>query len=389
MSLSLSTYIIYHPPFIHPNQLLFNEILIRHESCPEVVLRVRELRNKTEPLRCEPAIEPSIVSSIMKGRLVLFLVLYYILTSVRWSFAQRGKKSTISPNVAATLFLIADCEFYYSEQPPVSLSCDPYEQRELKMECTVHGPVRAEFDLVWFSAVLGPGGADDTVGLQEILGDNPPVSMMQNSSNVTIRFQFNQVGAVKSIRSRLELQLNREVSAYDTAFWCSVLARPINATDDGGTGSIANNFPRALPSEVFILRVADVYTDLPVCGSTPQSVERQKCATVISPLLQPAATPSHTSLTTQTQHYSVMFATSSYGPSVVPSSSGIVMPTTVPSEPPLEDLNEGHTGLNAIVFPILGVLTGAFFTLSLVACLYLWCHYRQKKSETPFILLNA
>ncbi|CAI8047751.1 hypothetical protein GBAR_LOCUS26419, partial [Geodia barretti] len=56
------------------------------------------------------------------------------------------------------------------------------------------------------------------------------------------------------------------------------------------------------------------------------------------------------------------------------------MPTTVPSEPPLEDLNEGHTGLNAIVFPILGVLTGAFFTLSLVACLYLWCHYRQKKN---------
>ena len=293
----------------------------------------------------------------------------------------------MSPSANTHCIPLSDCEFYYSEQPPVSLSCDPYEQRELKMECTVHGPVRAEFDLVWFSAVLGPGGAGDTVRLQEILGDNPPVSMMQNSSNVTIRFQFNQVGAVKSIRSRLELQLNREISAYDTAFWCSVLARPINATDDGGTGS---NSPRALPSEVFILRVAEVYTELPVCGSTPQSVERQKCATVISPSLeQPAATPSHTYLTTQTQDYSVMFATSSYGPSVVPSSSGIVMPTMVPSEPPLEDLNEGHTGLNAIVFPILGVLTGAFCTLSLVACLYLWCHYRQKKSETPFILLNA
>ena len=252
------------------------------------------------------------------------------------------------------------------------------------MECTVHGPLHADFDLVWFSVALGPGGTD-IVRLQEIVGGHDPSpSMMQNSSNVTIRSQLHQDGAVKRIRSRLELQLSREASTYDTAFWCSVLARP-NTTEDG----TPDPAPIPLPSEAFILRVADVYTDLPVCSSTPQSSERHKCA---SPFLPPAATtPSNASstiLTTPTQTFSIAHSTNSHKPSILPSSSQDMVPTVVPSNPPPEeDLNEGQNGLNAIVFPILGVLTGAFSTLSLVACLYLWCHNRQKKSESPLCRL--
>ena len=223
---------------------------------------------------------------------------------------------------------------------------------------------------------LGPGEGDEVCksssqNIYEPFG----VCDQHNSSDVTIRFQFNQDGAVKRIRSRLELQLNREDSASNTAFWCSVLAWPNSTTD------ASDKHPRALPSEAFVLRVADVYADLPICGGTPQSSEGEKCATAFSPLLQPATPSSNTSVTAHTQSVSTMIPAIS-SPVVILSS----LPTTsVLLDPPLEDLNEGQTGLNSIVFPMLGVVGGAICTLSLVACLYLRCHYHHKKNKNPFV----
>ena len=148
---------------------------------------------------------------------------------------------------------------------------------------------------------LGPGEGDEVCksssqNIYEPFG----VCDQHNSSDVTIRFQLNQDGAVKRIRSRLELQLNREDSASNTAFWCSVLAWP-NSTADA-----TDKPPRALPSEAFVLRVADVYADLPICGGTPQSSEGEKCATAFNPLLQPATPSSNTSVTAHTQSVSTM-----------------------------------------------------------------------------------
>ena len=245
------------------------------------------------------------------------------------------------------------------------------------MECTVHGPVHADFELVWFRVALGPGEGDDIVRLRDLVTEHDPAaSVMHNSSDVTIRFQLNQDGAVKRIRSRLELQLNREDSASNTAFWCSVLAWP-NSTADA-----TDKPPRALPSEAFVLRVADVYADLPICGGTPQSSEGEKCATVFRPLLQPATPSSNTSVTASIQSVSTMIPAISSRPVIAPSS----LPTTsVLLDPSLGDLNEGQTGLNSIVLPMLGVLGGAICALSLVACLYLRCHYHHKKSENPFV----
>ena len=266
-----------------------------------------------------------------------------------------------------------DCEFYYSEQPPAALDCDPWRQSELKMECTVRGPVHADFQLVWFSMELGPEAAGDPA---------PAASMMRNSSNATIRFQLHQDAEAKSIRSRLQLHLDRAVSAGDTAFWCSVLVQA-NSTDGRSSGS-----PRTLASEAFVLRAASVYADLPVCGGTPQSSETGKCASASGSLLQPASPPPPLppptpSATSATQALSAVLPTSPH--SAVSSSSQKLKPrTSVLADPPLEDLREGQAGLGAIMFPILGTLAGAIGTLSLLACLYLHCHYKHKKGEDHF-----
>ena len=258
----------------------------------------------------------------------------------------------------------AGCEFYFSEQPPDSLSCDPYQQRQLKIECTVHGPVLADFELVWF-----------TVRLEE--GSRGLAAMVHNSSDVSIRSQLHQDGAVKRIRSRLQLQLYGDPS--DTAFWCSVLARPGNDT----SGSEKARF---LPSEAFVLRVAEVYADLPVCSDTPSSSNRPKCATVSPSALQqptlqrPPPATTTTLSTPTTQAGSTAVPTSSQQPVALSSTQREVLPE--PSVlPPSENLQEGQAELGAILFPIMAALAGAFASLSLLTCLYLHCHYKHKKGE--------
>ena len=270
----------------------------------------------------------------------------------------------------------ADCPYYYSEQPPQTLTCDPYETRELRLECTAYGPASAEFHLAWLSgSTNGPLQGADGAEL-----------IRTSERHISILSQVQEQGDTRIIRSQLRIQLQRNASTAVRAFWCSVTV---------ATSSDSMEL-QTVPSEGFVLHDAARYSHLPGCGDRAQSSHREKCAlqlsvtsnTATSPVLSSThITPSSLSTKTPASPYptqspssgvvSLRHAQSTWQhpapSSQLPSPSTSVLPGTPP-------VMEERRGLGTIVFPILACFFGVVSMLCLVTCVYTQC-CRRRKSE--------
>lgn len=289
----------------------------------------------------------------------------------------QGKQTTrVCTCITCRRCVSSDCPYYYSEQPPQTLTCDPYATRELRLECTAYGPAGAEFHLVWLrhstsSPLQGADGAE----------------LIRSERHISILSQVQEQGDTRIIRSQLRIQLQRNASTAVRAFWCSVT---VATTSD----SMAL---QTLPSEGFLLRDAARYSHLPACGDRAQSSHQEKCALQLSVtsniVTPPVPSPTHmtpSSLSTKTP----------VSPYPTQSSSGVVSlhraqsiwqhpapssqlpsPSTsvLPGTPPVM---EERRGLGTIVFPILACFFGVLSMLCLVTCVYTQC-CRRRRSECP------
>ena len=244
------------------------------------------------------------------------------------------------------------------------------------MECTAHGPVGAEFEVSWFSS------RSDTPPSSLLAVPADDAVLMRNEANTSIRFQIREDETRKTIRSRLQILLQRDPPVIGgIAFWCSV-TQPPDAADGSSTVTL-------LPSMVFFLHAPETYQNLQSCGDTPQSFHGERCAATIS-APQPA-TPLSMSTTQSVQHSTAIETTplSSSAWQELPPSSQLPRPTaSVHSNPP--PLEEGSGSMHVIVIPILACVTGVIGTLCLTSCIYLQCYRRRKSSKLLItVLANA
>lgn len=234
------------------------------------------------------------------------------------------------------------------------------------MECTVHGPGDQDFELAWFrlhsDALQSPFVGDDSALLVEDDNDVSIQSQVREHGN----------GTKKTIRSQLRVRLDRDPSAGDVAFWCSVVTHA--AAADGGN-------PVTLPSDAFVLRIPEAYINLPNCGVVPQSSHKNKCGlfSINKPSPTTSATPETSPL-----HISATSQSTTTSWQTPPPSSQHPRPTNsvLPGHAaPDNNITEEDSRLNTIVYPLLACITGVVGTLFIISCIYLLCYYKQKKSE--------
>ena len=154
------------------------------------------------------------------------------------------------------------CQSEYLEQPPDELTCDPYINMELKLECTVSlldaGTLSGRLTVDWFHS------ASSLSNLQ-VSPDNPlAISRLDNvQENVTIREQVMSVRSGVRVRSRLEvLRLDeKDVGQY----WCGIRI---------------DSMEWMVLSDPVLLQGPQEYADLLPCSMTlAQSKRERKCAT--------------------------------------------------------------------------------------------------------------
>lgn len=265
---------------------------------------------------------------------------------------------TVEGRLQFTRLFIAGCTYFYSEQPPERLSCNPYVSGELRLECTAHGPLNAAFGVAWFRRTLTtvpahahPGGPSQKVAGVEVLSSG-------SSNDTSILFQHRIQGARRTIRTQLRVRLQEGSLLELGSYCCSVVAPAIQ-------GEVA-------VSDVLILEGVEAYAGLPPCSTRAQSKYELKCA--VPPWQpQPTATvlsgPSSLQLTPLNSTWQA-----------VPShqlSSSVGVQAVSPSGPS----PEGAPKLLVIVLAALAGVVCAAVLLCVSSCVYLHRHRRKMKGE--------
>lgn len=231
------------------------------------------------------------------------------------------------------------CQSEYLEQPPNQLTCNPYLNMELKLECTVSlldaGALSGRLAVDWFHST---SLLDD---LQSSAGNPLAINRLDDmQENVTIREQAVIGRSSVRVRSRLEL-LN--LSEMDVGqYWCGIRI---------------DSMEWMVLSDPVLLLHPEEYADLLSCSTTvAQSKRERKCATW------------------------------SFGPSsplttmaVVEPSGLLPLPTVLPSaEPTISDAttsmgSSGEPGPQMEFYIAIGILVafGSLITalVSLMACM--------------------
>lgn len=158
---------------------------------------------------------------------------------------------------------IGMCQSEYLEQPPNQLTCNPYVNTELKLECTVSllnaGPlsvVRLTVDWFYSASALSDlqTSTDEPLAISRLNGVQ---------ENVTIREQV-MVGASNvQVRSRLEVLRLDELDVGQ--YWCGIRI---------------DSLEWMVLSDPVLLQDPQEYANLLPCSTTlAQSKQERKCAT--------------------------------------------------------------------------------------------------------------
>lgn len=155
------------------------------------------------------------------------------------------------------------CQSEYLEQPPDQLTCNPYVNTELKLECTISlldaGTLSGRLTVDWFYS------ASAALGNFQVSPDNPlAISRLDNmQENVTIREQV--MGGAASLRVRSRLEVLRLDETDVGQYWCGIRI---------------DSMEWMILSDPVLLQEPKEYADLLPCSPVlPQSKRERKCAT--------------------------------------------------------------------------------------------------------------
>jgi hypothetical protein len=168
--------------------------------------------------------------------------------------------------ILKTFFTNADsgigmCQSEYLEQPPDQLSCNPYLNMELKLECTVslHDAGTLSGRTVdWFHSTSALGDLQPST-------DNPlAISRLDNAQeNITIREQVMARTSSVRVRSRLEVMKLNEMNIGQ--YWCGIRI---------------DSMEWMVLSDPVLLQDLEYYVNLEPCSTdSAQSKLERKCAT--------------------------------------------------------------------------------------------------------------
>lgn len=153
------------------------------------------------------------------------------------------------------------CQSEYLEQPPDQLTCNPYSNEELKLECTVSvfpgGTLSGRLIVDWFRSPLLE---DSLAGENET---QQAISRLDNSwGNIAIQEQTRLLQSNLQVRSRLEVERLDESDVGQ--YWCGIR---IDLTE------------WMILSDPVPLRSPSKYEGLHPCStSVAQSKRERKCA---------------------------------------------------------------------------------------------------------------
>lgn len=156
---------------------------------------------------------------------------------------------------------IGMCQSEYLEQPPDQLTCNPYFNTELKLECTVSllaaGPLSGRLTVDWFHSASTLGDFQDTADVPLAINR---LDDMQD--NITIREQVMVGGSSLRVRSRLEVLDLDEMDVGQ--YWCGIRI---------------DSMEWMVLSDPVLLQDPGEYVNLLPCSTTvAQSKHERKCA---------------------------------------------------------------------------------------------------------------
>lgn len=159
---------------------------------------------------------------------------------------------------------VGTCQSEYLEQPPDELTCNPYINAELRLDCIVSvpntGPLAGRLSVDWFHNPM-------LFGTPELTAENQLAinRLDDEQENITIREQtmVSTVSHHTRIRSRLEV---RKLDKYDVGhYWCGIR---IDTSE------------WMLLSDPLLLEQPSEYAVLEPCSTmVGQSKRERKCAT--------------------------------------------------------------------------------------------------------------
>ena len=157
------------------------------------------------------------------------------------------------------------CQLEYVEQPPDQLTCNPYLNMELKLECTVS--LLSESQLQTGKQLVVYWYHSPSVRRDPQTTTSSPLAITRlddAQNNVSIREQMMLVGSDVRLRSQLEVGLRLDSLDGVGKYWCGVRSESIEWM---------------VLSDPLQLQGPAEYEDFPSCRTTrAQSKKERKCA---------------------------------------------------------------------------------------------------------------
>ena len=165
------------------------------------------------------------------------------------------------------------CDYKYSRQPPLALTCNPYDEaNRLRLTCTVEGPIFPRFTVIWFRNVAS--------GDEQLRASQARVEIVEGESGGNTQFT----------RRSSQLLLTGLNQADDVGdYWCQV--------------RLNNGSSFQERSNMLTLNTEAVYLALGFSRCVgSQVIGRENCLTLqtMAPTMTDSGTPSNSGSTPQT-----------------------------------------------------------------------------------------
>lgn len=174
---------------------------------------------------------------------------------------------------------LAECQYCYTEQPPEELTCNPYINSELRLECRIRVPFRSRPQVVWFYRT--ENGQQQGECLTEMLQNTETAAGQPKISIPPLQRMGSILEGQTHVRSRLHI---RSLNDSDAGmYWCRLITNGSTLLD---------------PSDPVYLQTQAAYVNFSASCPPLSSISKQeeKCADSI----RPTPNSSHTCYTSST-----------------------------------------------------------------------------------------
>ena len=140
-----------------------------------------------------------------------------------------------------------ECLYEYIEQPPTTLSCDPYSSTRLAIRCQVRVPAGSGVAIQWLK--------------KNFVVQDMEIEIADNENKYDIESNSNAGGDVLLSRLAIESLNDTDAGMYQCVM-------------------VFANSTRLQPSQALILAIRDTYREQAACGTTTHVAMENSCATI-------------------------------------------------------------------------------------------------------------